>query len=165
MQLKNFPSGSTGVVAYKANRQLIQASKKAVLEGQVTSSNKELVVAASKIQVTRKETVKPGHVPFQERIPTLPPAEEAAKQFNICYLEQQQSQPGSQVCQDVVCVIRICNNTPMCLRRLSHATGPPEPYPSQGGPAPWSTRTSHLHSGRLQCQNRSRRHSVSHWSH
>lgn len=97
MQIKKSPSSSGVILQCKANRQLVQANKKALQEGLVASSNKDLVEAASKIQVTKKEPVKPGHVPFQERIPTSPPPEEAAKQFSICYLEKLQSEPGSDV--------------------------------------------------------------------
>ena len=82
----------------RANRQLVQADRQAAKAGQV-QSNKELAQAASKIQVTKKPEIKPGHVSFQERIPTSPTHEEqAAMVFSVSYLEQQaQSAAGGEV--------------------------------------------------------------------
>ena len=99
MQVKTM-APNTGDVHMRTNRQLIRASRKAVKDGTVNAkAAKELVESASKITVTRKEPVKPAHIPHpQESLPNSPPPEEAAKQFNICYLEQQnRSQPGSDV--------------------------------------------------------------------
>lgn len=109
MQIKKSPSSSGVILQFRANRQLVQANKKALQEGLVASSNKDLVEAASKIQVTKKEPVKPGHVPFQERIPTSPPPEEAAKQFSTCYLEKLQSEPGSDVIPTTYLDIENCS--------------------------------------------------------
>ena len=83
----------------RANRQLVQADRQAAKAGIQVQSNKELVQAASKIQVTKKPEIKPGHVSFQERIPTSPTHEEqAAMVFSVSYLEQQaQSAAGGEV--------------------------------------------------------------------
>ncbi len=90
---------NSGDVHLRTNRGLIRANRKAVKDGLVSAkAAKELVESASKITVTRKETVKPAPVHHQESVPNSPPPEEAAKQFNICYLEQQaKSQPGANV--------------------------------------------------------------------
>merc|ERR1711997_1242973 len=87
----------TSTLQYRANRQLVQANRQAAKDGQV-QSNKELAQAASKISVTRKPEVKPGHVSFQERIPTSPtPEEQAAMVFSVSYLEQQQQNGGGEI--------------------------------------------------------------------
>ena len=96
MQVKK--ASNTGLLAFRANRQLVQSNRQATKDGQQVQTNKELVKAASKIQVTRKPEVKPGHVPVQERIPTSPtPEEQAAMVFNVSYLEQQQRNGGGEV--------------------------------------------------------------------
>merc|ERR1719468_556 len=94
MQVKK--TSSSGLI-YRANRQLVQANRQAIKQGQV-SSNKDLIQAASKIQVTRKDPVKAAAVPTSERIPTSPtPEEQAAKVFSVSYLEQQQRNGGESV--------------------------------------------------------------------
>ena len=92
MQVKK---SSSGLIQYRANRRLVQANRQSQVNG---ASNKELVEAASKIQVTRHDPVQPSHVPFQEMIPSSPPPEELAAKVLMsgCYLEKQQ-QNGSQV--------------------------------------------------------------------
>ena len=93
MQVKK--ASNTGLLAFSANRQLRQSNRQAAKDGLEVQSNKELAKAASKIQVTRKPEVKPGHVSFQERIPTSPtPEEQAAMVFSVSYLEQQQRNGG-----------------------------------------------------------------------
>lgn len=88
----------TSTLQYRANRQLVQANRQAAKDGQV-QSNKELAQAASKISVTKKPEVKPGHVSFTERIPTSPtPEEQAAMVFSVSYLEQQQQNGDSVSC-------------------------------------------------------------------
>ena len=92
MQVKK---NSISSIQYRANRQLVQANRKASKDA---VSNKELVAAASKIQVSRKDPVKPSPVPNHERIPTSPtPEEQASKVPSVCYLEQQQKAEGSNV--------------------------------------------------------------------
>ena len=96
MQVKK-ASNPSGLLHFRANRKLVQANRQASIEGQV-QSNKELAQAASKIQVTKKPEVQPGHVSFQERIPTSPTHEEqAAMVFNVSYLEQQQKNGGEVI--------------------------------------------------------------------
>merc|ERR1719266_124893 len=96
MQVKK--ASNTGLLAFRANRQLVQSNRQATKDGQQVQTNKELVKAASKIQVTRKPEVKPGHVSFQERVPTSPtPEEQAAMVFSVSYLEQQQRNGGESV--------------------------------------------------------------------
>ena len=66
--------------AKKANKQV------AKLEVPVPST-KELVEAASKIQVSKKEPVKTPNGANPES--SAPSAEEAVKRFSICYMEAQ----------------------------------------------------------------------------
>ena len=89
MQVKK---NSVSSIQYRANRELVRANRKASKDA---VSNKEIVAAASRIQVSRKETVKPSN---NERIPTSPTAEEQmSKVLSVCYLEQQQRAEGSNV--------------------------------------------------------------------
>merc|ERR1711997_187511 len=117
----------TSTLQYRANRQLVQANRQAAKDGEV-QSNKELAKAASKIQVTRKPEVKPGHVAFQERIPTSPtPEEQAAMVFSVSYLEQQQKNGG----ESVSCY-RSTGAVPIPTRRCStivNGTVPKAPKP------------------------------------
>jgi len=108
----------------RANRQLVQADRQAAKAGQV-QSNKELAQAASKIQVTKKPEIKPGHVSFQERIPTSPTHEEqAAMVFSVSYLEQQaQSAAGGE---SVSCY-RSAGAVPIPTRRCSVIEPKPKP--------------------------------------
>ena len=97
MQVKK---NSISSIQYRANRQLVQANRKASKDA---VSNKELVAAASKIQVSRKDPVKPSPVPNHERIPTSPtPEEQASKVPSVCYLEQQQKAEGSNVSNHII---------------------------------------------------------------
>merc|ERR1719266_13458 len=114
MQVKK--ASNTGLLAFRANRQLVQSNRQATKDGQQVQTNKELVKAASKIQVTRKPEVKPGHVPVQERIPTSPtPEEQAAMVFSVSYLEQQQQNGGGE---SVSCY-RSTGAVPIPTRRCS----------------------------------------------
>ena len=102
MQVKK---SSSGLIQYRANRRVVQANRQALKEESV-ASNKMLVEAANKIQVTRHDPVKPSKVSVQEVIPSSPPPEElAAKVFSISYLEQQQ-QNGGQVRQALLVCVR-----------------------------------------------------------
>jgi len=109
----------------RANRQLVQADRQAAKAGIQVQSNKELVQAASKIQVTKKPEIKPGHVSFQERIPTSPTHEEqAAMVFSVSYLEQQaQSAAGGE---SVSCY-RSAGAVPIPTRRCSVIEPKPKP--------------------------------------
>ena len=92
MQVKK---NSVSSIQYRANRELVRANRKASKDA---VSNKEIVAAASKIQVSRKETVKPSVSGNHERIPTSPtPEEQMSKVLSVCYLEQQQRAEGSNV--------------------------------------------------------------------
>lgn len=97
MQVKKNSLSSIQYRANRANRKASQDNGGGPPVGIL--SNKEIVAAASKIQVSRKDPVKPSPgQPHHERIPTSPtPEEQIAKVATVCYLEQQQKAEGSNV--------------------------------------------------------------------
>ena len=98
MQVKKSSQlSSIQIRANRANRKASQDNGGSLPVGIL--SNKEIVAAASKIQVSRKDPVKPSPgQPHHERIPTSPtPEEQIAKLATVCYLEQQQKAEGSNV--------------------------------------------------------------------
>ena len=72
--------------AKKTNKKIAHDT---LIEEVPTTSNKDLVEAASKVQVSKKEPVKMTHVSNQEKIPNAAISDETVKRFSICYMEAQ----------------------------------------------------------------------------
>merc|ERR1711963_571091 len=120
MQVKK---NSVSSIQYRANRELVRANRKASKDA---VSNKEIVAAASKIQVSRKDPVKPSPIPNHERIPTSPtPEEQASKVISVCNLEQQQRAEGT----NSVSCFRSTGAVNIPTRRCSTIVNRPPPPP------------------------------------
>merc|ERR1711879_341155 len=93
MQIKKSPS-SAGVLRFRANRQLVEANRKASKDGPPVASNKDLVEAAAKVKVSKKDPVKPagsGNAPATEKNGSTSSKTEtkpdATKRFSVCYMD------------------------------------------------------------------------------
>ena len=81
-------SGSLSLVQLRAKKTNKKIAHDTLVE-EVPTSNKDLVEAASKVQVSKKEPVKMTHVSNQEKIPNAAVSDETVKRFSICYMEAQ----------------------------------------------------------------------------
>jgi len=102
MQIKKSPS-SAGVLRFRANRQLVEANRKASKDGPPVASNKDLVEAAAKVKVSKKDPVKPagsGNVPATEKNGSTSSKTEtkpdATKRFSVCYMDIEKNKKAAE---------------------------------------------------------------------
>merc|ERR1712141_463322 len=99
MQIKKSPS-SAGVLRFRANRQLVEANRKASKDGPPVASNKDLVEAAAKVKVSKKDPVKPsGNALATDKNGSASSTEtkpDATKRFSVCYMDIEKNKKAAE---------------------------------------------------------------------
>jgi hypothetical protein len=80
---------------------LVEANRRASKDGPPVASNKDLVEAAAKVKVSKKDPVKPsGNAPVTEKNGSAASSTEtkpdATKRFSVCYMDIEKNKKAAE---------------------------------------------------------------------